>query len=270
MEIHPTAIVAKEAELAEGVSIGPYSVVGPRVKIGANTQIHSHVTIEGETEIGPECRLFPGVVLGTSPQDRKDEPYGRGRLIIGARNILREYVTIHPGTHHGGGLTQVGNDNYLLVGVHIGHDCKVGNEVVLSNLTSLGGHVEIHDRVNGGAMSAVHQFGRVGTLAMLGAGAMASKDVPPYGLVQGDRANLIGLNRVGLERRNVPDEAINALRKAYRILFFTETPFELDDLVERVKVEVPLLPEVVTLLDFVQSSKRGVCLSRKVKLHGGD
>ncbi len=269
MEIHPTAIVAKEAVLGEGVQVGPYSIIGPRVKLGARTKVHAHVVIDGDTTIGEDCQIFPGAILGMEPQDHKEKA-GGGKLIIGNRNKIREFVTIHPGTEKGGGITRIGDDNFFLISVHLGHDVTVGNNVVLSNLTSIAGHVEIQDKVTAGAMSAVHQFGRVGTMAMLGAGAMASRDVPPYGLVQGDRASLIGLNRVGLERRGIPQEVIHSLRKAFRILFFTEPPFELEELVKKVRREVPLCPEVETLLAFVSSSKRGVCLSRKPKLHAGE
>jgi UDP-N-acetylglucosamine acyltransferase len=264
MDIHPTAIVAEGAELGEEVTIGPYSVIGSQVKIAASTKVHGHVIIEGRTEIGPGCEIFPNAVLGMRPQDMKEKHDG-GRLIIGAGNMIREFVTIHPGTEHGGGLTRIGDNNFFLIGVHLGHDVTLGSGVVLSNLTSIAGHVEIEDKVTGGAMSAVHQFGRVGAMAMLGAGAMASKDVPPYSLVQGDRACLIGLNRVGLERRQISQEVINSLRRAFKILFFTDPPFDMIELVSQVRQEVDLTPEVKHLITFVEQSKRGVCLSRKAK-----
>lgn len=264
MDIHPTAIVAKEAELGKEVRVGPYSVIGPEVKIAEGTTVHAHVVIEGRTSIGAGCEIFPNAVLGMSPQDQK-EKHGGGSLVIGDRNLIREFVTIHPGTEHGGSLTRIGNDNFFLIGVHLGHDVTVGNGVVLSNLTSIAGHVEIQDKVTGGAMSAVHQFGRVGTMAMLGAGAMASKDVPPYSLVQGDRACLIGLNRVGLERREVPQEVIQSLRRAFKILFFTEPPFDMAELVAKVREEVEECPQLEKVLRFIEESKRGVCLSRKAK-----
>ena len=267
MQIHPTAIVHKDAEIGEFVEIGPYSVIGPKVRIGKGTRIHAHVVIDGDTTIGQDCEIFPGALLGHRPQDYKEKGVG-GKLIIGNRNKIREFVTIHPGTEHGGGITRIGNDNFFLINVHLGHDVQVGNGVVLSNLTSIGGHVVIQDKVTTGAMSAVHQFGRVGTMAMIAAGTMASRDVPPYSLVQGDRACVIGINKVGLERHNFPKESIKSLRKAFKILFFTRPPFDFKDLVEKVKKEVEPCKEVNLLVDFVENSKRGVCLSRKTREYG--
>ena len=268
-KIHPTAIVHNKAELGEDVEIGPYSIIGPLVKIGNRTKIHAHVIIDGDTSIGEDCEIFPGAILGLRPQDHKEKGTG-GKLIIGDRNKIREFVTIHPGTELGGGITKIGNDNFFLINVHLGHDVKVGNEVVLSNLTSIGGHVEIQDKVTTGAMSAVHQYARVGTMAMVGAGAMASRDVPPYSLVQGDRACVIAINKVGLERHNFPKESIKPLRKAFKILFFTKPPFNFNDLIEKVKEEVEMRKEIKILIDFVESSKRGVCLSRRAKEYGED
>lgn len=272
MTIHPTAQVAADAQIAEDVEIGPYAVVGPRVRIGPRTHVGPHVVIEGDTHIGEECHIFPFAVLGTLPQDKKIpsvEDAIVGRLRIGARNTIREHVTIHGGTPYGTGETIVGDDNMLLIGSHIGHDSRVGNHCVFTNGSMAAGHTVIHDSVILGAMVGVHQFARVGRMAMVGAGSMLSHDAPPFALVQGDRARLIGVNLVGLKRNGVPDPHSANIKKAYRLLFWRR-----GNLAERLgavrassTADDPMVDEIV---DFVDNTRRGVCMPRGRRILFGD
>ena len=187
-EIHPTAVVPDSAELGEGVVVGPYCIIGPQVRIGARTHLHSHVIVDGDTWLGEDCELFPYSVVGTTPQDKKLKPGEEpGCLRIGDHNRIREHATIHAGTSFGGGVTRIGDHNMLLVGCHIGHDATVGSHVVFTNGAMAAGHTWIGDHAILGAMTGIHQFARIGELAMVGAGAMVSNDAPPFSMVQGDR-----------------------------------------------------------------------------------
>lgn len=255
IEIHPTALVHPRAELDEGVKIGPYSIIGAGVKIGAGTEILDHVHIEGNTILGPANKIYSFAVIGSPPQDKKykgEEVY----LEIGARNVFREFVTVNPGTEGGGYRTVIGNGNHFLAYVHVAHDVKIGNDCVFSNMTQIAGHVEIADRVTIGGMSGIHQFVRIGEGAMVGGGSMVTMDVPPYALVVGNRASLKGLNIVGLERMGKPPSTIYALKEAYRILFRQGLP--LDEALLKVQEEFPDVPEVLTLIEFLRRSERGV------------
>lgn len=262
MEVHPTAVVAPSAELADDVEIGPYCVIGPDVRLGPGTRLHANVIIEGDTWLGASCEVFPFAVLGTTPQDKKLRAGETGgQLRIGDRNRIREYSTIHGGTSFGGGLTRIGDDNMLLVGCHVGHDATIGNHTVFTNGAMAAGHTTIEDGAILGAMTGIHQFARVGQLAMVGAGAMVSLDVPPFSMVQGDRARLVGVNVVGLQRHEYPPRQRALIRRLFRLLFWRggtmrqkvdalrESPFALD-------------PACVKVLDFVATSKRGVCTPR--------
>jgi UDP-N-acetylglucosamine acyltransferase len=259
--VHPTAVVADGAELDAGVEIGPYCVIGPRVRIGSGCRLHSHVVIQGDTHIGEECELFPQVVLGTVPQDRKLKGNESSKLRIGSRNTLREFVTIQGGTPHGGGITRVGDDNMLLIGVHFGHDCRVGSELVITNNALVGGHTEIHDRAVIGAHVGIHQYCRVGNLAMVAAGAMVSKDVPPFGLVQGDRSRVRGINVIGMRRAGYPSDDIDSVRRASRLLFWRQTP--LAERIEKTKSALGDHPQVREILDFLANTRRGVSMGRR-------
>jgi UDP-N-acetylglucosamine acyltransferase len=262
MTIHPSAVVAPGAELAAGVTVGPYCFVGPRVRLDAGTRLHAHVVVDGDTWIGAGCELFPFASIGCQPQDKKlscDDP--GGRLRIGARNRVREYVTIHGGTTYGSGQTTIGDDNMLLVGSHIGHDATVGNGTVFTNGAMVAGHTHIGDRAILGAMVGVHQFARVGRLAMLGAGAMVTLDAPPFATVQGDRARLVAVNLIGL-RRNGFDEAQRALvKRVFRLVFWRQGAMHQRlELVRGTPLWAdPLCREIV---EFVAASKRGVCSPR--------
>jgi UDP-N-acetylglucosamine acyltransferase len=254
-EIHPSAIVAQEAELAESVRIGPLAVIGPGVRIRAGTEVCAHVVIEGLTEIGEDNFIGPFACLGAEPQHtayRGEET----RLVIGSRNKIREYVTIHRGTAHGGGETLVGNDNFIMVGCHIAHDCKLGNGITMANQAQLAGHVRVEDHAVFGGLTGVHQYARVGECAMVAALSGVSLDAPPFSLVGGERARLIGLNRIGLKRREVPSETIQAIRRAYRIIF--QSAKLLKDALEQTEAELGDVPEVKHLIQFIRTSERGV------------
>lgn len=260
MDIHPTALVASGAELGEGVRIGPYCVIGPRVKLGAGCHLHSHVVIEGRTTIGVECEFFPFAVLGTTPQDKKLTGDSGGTLMVGSHNKVREHVTIHGGTPYGSGVTTVGSHNMLLAGSHIGHDATVGSNVVFTNGAAAAGHTFISDNTVLGAMVGIHQFARVGRLAMIGAGAMVSRDAPPFALVQGDRARLVGPNLVGLKRQGWSSEDVAVIKRAFRVLFWRADP--LAQRLEAVRAQFGNHHAVREILDFVADSRRGVCRPR--------
>lgn len=209
--IHPSAVIAPGAVLGQGVRIGPFCVLGDGVRLGDGVELKSHVVVEGDTEIGEGTVVFPFTCLGAVPQDMKYRGE-RTRLVIGARNRIREHVTMNPGTDGGGGMTRVGDDGLFMVGSHVAHDCHVGDRVILVNHVALAGHVEIGDDAIIGGLSGVHQWVRIGRGAMIGALSMVTADVIPYGLVQAPRAGLAGLNLVGLKRRGVGRDEIAALR----------------------------------------------------------
>ncbi len=217
--IHPTAIIAVGARIADSVSIGPYCVIGANVTLAENIVLHSHVVIDGETTIGEETHVYPFASLGHAPQDKKFRGE-KSKLIIGARNIIREYVTMNPGTEGGGLLTQVGSDCLFMASTHVAHDCIVGDRVILANNATLAGHVTVGSGAIIGGLSAVHQFVRIGEGAFIGGMSGVEKDVIPYGTVKGERASLDGLNLVGLKRRNLPRETIHAIRHVFKDLFF--------------------------------------------------
>ncbi|MDP5308928.1 acyl-ACP--UDP-N-acetylglucosamine O-acyltransferase [Paracoccus spongiarum] len=209
--IHPTAVVEPGAEIGSGVEIGPFCVVGPQVRLGEGAVLKSHVVVTGETVIGADTVIFPFASIGEVPQDLKFRGE-RARLEIGARNRIREYVTMNPGTEGGGGVTRIGDDGLFMAGSHVAHDCRIGNKVILVNNASVAGHCVLEDDVIVGGLSGVHQWVRIGRGAMIGAVTMVTADVIPYGLVQGPRGHLDGLNLVGLKRRGASRAEIAALR----------------------------------------------------------
>jgi UDP-N-acetylglucosamine acyltransferase len=248
--VHPTAIVDAGAELGEDVSIGAYSLIGPHVRLGAGIKVASHVVIEGHTQIGAGCVVHAFATLGGAPQHagHKGEPT---RLVIGARNVIREHVTMHCGTVMGRGVTTVGSDGFFMVGAHIGHDCVVGDHVTLVNSATLGGHARVEDYVIMGGLSAAHQYIRIGRHAFVGGMAGVNYDVIPYGNVWGNHAHLEGLNLVGLKRRGFSRETINTLRAAYRMLFADEGAFQerLDDTAAAFAGSA----EVMEVVDFIRA-----------------
>ncbi|MDO5620414.1 MAG: acyl-ACP--UDP-N-acetylglucosamine O-acyltransferase [Paracoccus sp. (in: a-proteobacteria)] len=211
MLIHPSAVIEPGAEIGQGAEIGPFCVVGPQVRIGDGAVLKSHVVVTGETVIGAETVIYPFACIGEVPQDLKFRGEST-RLEIGARNRIREYVTMNPGTEGGGGVTRVGDDGLFMAGSHVAHDCQIGNRVILVNNVAIAGHCILEDDVIVGGLSGVHQFVRIGRGAMIGAVTMVTADVIPYGLVQGPRGHLDGLNLVGLKRHGASRADIAALR----------------------------------------------------------
>ncbi|KAA0682544.1 acyl-ACP--UDP-N-acetylglucosamine O-acyltransferase [Azospirillum brasilense] len=259
VSIHPTAVVDPAATLGEDVSIGPFCVVGPDVQLGDRVRLTSHVVVEGRTRIGEDSVIYPFASIGHRPQDLKfkGEP---SELIIGRNNQIREHVTMSPGTEGGGMVTRIGDNGLFMVGVHVAHDCVVGNNAVLANNATLAGHVELGDFVTIGGLSAVRQFVRIGSHAMIGGMSGVEKDVIPYGLVMGDRARLAGLNLVGLERRGFQKDEIHALRAAYRLLFGNEGTFA--ERMEEVGRDMGQQTLVADVLTFARAS-RSLCQPRE-------
>lgn len=259
--IHPSAIVDPAAKLGEGVDIGPFCVVGPDVTLGDGVRLVSHVAVDGRTSIGADTVIYPFASIGHRPQDLKfhGEP---SELVIGARNQIREHVTMNPGTEGGGMITRVGDDGLFMMGSHVAHDCIVGDHVIMANNATLGGHVTLGDYVIIGGLSAVRQFVRIGSHAMIGGMSGVENDVIPFGLVMGDRARLAGLNLVGLERRGFKKDDIHALRAAYRMLFGPEGTFaERVDGVGRDFGERALISDV---LSFIRAKEaRSLCQPRE-------
>ncbi len=253
--IHPTAIIDPGAELDPTVTVGPYAIIRENVSIGAGTEIGPHVVIEPYVTIAPECRIFQFAALGGIPQAVKfggEKTY----LKIGKGTVIREFVTVHRGTEFGGGITEVGEENYLMAYSHIAHDCKTGRKVILANAATLAGHIDIGDHVTVGGLVAIHQFVRIGDYAYVGGKSAVVKDIPPYVIAAGDRATLHGLNTVGLKRHGMSQGTLSQLKKAYRIIF--RIGLTLNESVERVRAEVELVPEVVAFIDFLKSSNRGI------------
>ncbi len=257
--IHPTAVVAPGAELDTGVVVEAYAVVGPHVRVGRDSWIGPHAVVTGRTTIGAGCRIFQFASVGAPPQDLKyrGEP---STLEMGDGNIVREFVSISPGTAGGSMRTRIGNGCLLMVSAHVAHDCRVGDRVILANGAALGGHVEAHDYAIVGGLAGVHQHVRIGESALCAAGAMVSMDVPPFCMVAGDRARLHGLNLVGLRRRGFTAGAITALKRAYRVLFHGGgRGGGRREALARARAALGQVPEVARLVDFVAASQRGVC-----------
>jgi UDP-N-acetylglucosamine acyltransferase len=254
--VHPTAIIDSAAEIADDVEIGPYCVIGAGVRIGKGTKFGSHVVMQGRTTLGEDNVVFPFATIGTIPQDLKYKGEA-SELLIGNRNTIREYVSLNPGTAGGGMITRVGDQNLLMMQCHIAHDCIIGNRNVIANGATLGGHVTIEDFVIVGGLVGIHQFVRVGTSAIIGAGSMVSKDVPPYCNATGDRAKLHGLNLEGLKRRGFDRAVIDILHKAYRMVF--QSKLRTEEALKKVSAELPGIPEINKFVSFIGQSQRGVC-----------
>ncbi len=248
--IHATAIVDARACLGADVEVGPYSIVGPAVVLGDRVRLASHVVLDGHTEIGEDCVIHPFALLGAPPQHagHKGEPT---RLRIGARNVVREHVTMHCGTAMGRGVTTVGSDGFFMAGCHVGHDCVVGDKVTMANTATLGGHVVVEDHVIIGGLAAAHQNTRIGRHAFVGGMAGVNHDVIPFGNVWGNHAHLEGLNLVGLKRRGFSREVINTLRAAYRMLFAEEGTFQ--ERVEDTAAAYRDSAEVMEILAFIRA-----------------
>jgi len=253
--IHPTAVVDRHAELDSTVEVAPFAVIGPKVKIGPRTRIGPHTVVEGDTTIGADNVIFQFASVGAIPQDLKyaGEPT---RLVIGNGNQIREFATVHIGTAAGGGVTRVGNRCLLMAYSHVAHDVQLGDGCILANSTALAGHVVVEDRVIFGGLSAVHQFTRIGRLAFVSGGAMVTQDVPPYVTVQGDRAEVVGLNTVGLTRARFDEHAMTRVKGAYKVVF--RSKMGLREAVAHVKAEYGGHPEIDHFVAFLEGSERGI------------
>ena len=256
--IHPTAIVHPDATIGAGTAIGPYATIGAQVRIGRDCRVGASAVIDGWTEIGDANEIFPMASVGLIPQDLK---FGgeKTRLVIGNRNIIREFATIHRGTAGGGGLTRIGDHNLFMAYAHIAHDCHVGNETIFGNGATLAGHVVVEDYANVGAYSGVHQFCRVGSHAFIGGYSVVTKDALPFAKTVGNRARIYGLNTIGLVRRKFSQDAIAKLRRAYRYLLHSNTSRALAQIEQDPTLQCP---EVQYVVDFIRTSKRGVGLRR--------
>jgi len=253
--IHDKAIINSRAEIDSNVTIGAYSIIGDNVFIGSGTVIGPHVVIDPFVTIGRNCRIFQYAAIGAVPQSLKFE--GEKTYVkIGDGTIIREFVTIHRGTAFGGGITEVGEENYLMAYTHIAHDCKVGRKVVMANNATLAGHITIGNHATIGGLVAIHQFVKIGEYAFVGGKSAVVKDVPPYVIAAGDRAELHGLNSVGLKRNGFSPTTLSLLKKTYRIIF--RIGLTMNEAIERVRAEVEQVPEVVNFIDFIKSSQRGV------------
>lgn len=254
MSIHPTAIVDPRAELGPAVEIGPYSVVGPHVRLGEGVVLRPHAHVTGYTELGRETQVFSFASIGETPQDLKykGEPT---RLVIGERNVLREYVTIHPGTGAGRGQTTVGDDNLLMIGTHVGHDSQIGSHIVMANDVVLAGHVIVEDYAVLEGRAAVQQFCRIGESAFLAALAGLMQDLAPFAWSQGHPARVLRLNRINLERRGLTPERIDAVDRAFRLVF--RSGLRAREAFARVREEIPDSPEAEHLVAFLEKSERG-------------
>ncbi len=256
---HASAVIDPTAELATGVTVGPYSIIGPRVQIAAGTQIGPHVVIRSDTRIGCDNTIYQFASVGEDPQDRKYQGE-HSQLIIGDRNQIREFCTIHRGTAQDDGITRIGNDNLLMAYAHIAHDCQIGNHVVMANGASLGGHVRLADWVVLGGFTMIRQFCQMGAHSFVAMGAAVRKDVVPYMLVEGAPARLCGINREGLKRRGFSAAQVSVVKQAYRLLTSGQLLTEVLDELVMMAVQHPVLQPVVA---FLQSERRGCSILRK-------
>lgn|SRR5690606_28312917 len=255
-KVHPTAIVAPGAQLGVNVEIGPYSIIGENVVIGDGTKIGAHVVIEGWTTIGKNNRIYTGAIVGNEPQDLKFKGE-KSYLTIGDNNIIREYATISRGTEGGGGETRIGNNNLIMSYVHVAHDVQMGSHIVISHGSGIAGHVVIEDRVVIGGLCGIHQFTKIGRMAMIGAHSMITKDVPPYVLVKGNPPKLYGVNIVGMRRNGLPPEVRMEIQRAYKILY--RSGLNVSQAIEEMERELPGIEEIDHFLRFLRSAERGIC-----------
>jgi UDP-N-acetylglucosamine acyltransferase len=255
MAIHPTAAIAPKAQIDPSCDIGPFAVIGPDVKMGPENVVGAHAVIEGDVTFGRGNRVFPHACIGQIPQDLK----WRGektRIEIGDRNQFREFTTVHLGTEGGGGVTRIASSSLFMANSHVAHDVQVGDHCVVANSVALAGHVVIEDHVILGGLSAVHQFTRIGRFAFASGGAMIVMDVAPYCTVQGDRAQVAGLNTIGLQRNGYSEEQVARVKEAYKIVFRSGTP--LKEAVAQLEAEMGTQPEIAHLVAFLRKSERGI------------
>ena len=252
--VHPTAVVHPRAELGEGSEIGPYCVIGEHVRLGRGCKLHSHIVIDGHTTLGDGNEIFPFASIGLKTQDLKWKG-GLTRTVIGDHNTFREYVTIHSATSDGE-TTTVGSRNHILAYCHLAHNVTLGNHVIMSNVATLAGHVTVGDHAVIGGLAAVHQFCRIGKMAIIGGCSKVVQDVPPFMLADGNPAETRTINKVGLERNGVSEDAQSALKQAYKILF--RDGLTLTNGLARIEAELPRGPELLHLVEFIRSTERGI------------
>jgi UDP-N-acetylglucosamine acyltransferase len=255
MNIHPNATIHPNAELAEGVRVGPYAVIGEHVRLGAGTVVHPHAVIEGWTSIGQHCDIGVGAVLGGPPQDLKYRGQ-RSFLRVGDHTIIREYVTVHRSAEEDG-VTSLGMHDFLMAYTHVAHDCHLGDHVIMVNYAGLSGYVEVEDRAFISGHNAVHQFVRIGYLAMVSGASRVVKDIPPFMIAEGNPTRIRGLNVVGMRRLGLAPQARRELRRAYRLLY--RAGFNTSQALECMRQEGLTSPEVQRLITFVEGAKRGIC-----------
>ena len=253
--IHETAIISRSAQIGSDCHIGPFCVIGENARLGDGVRLDSHVVIDGRTSIGAETHIYPFASIGLAPQDLK---YGGEPTVveIGERNHIREFVTVHRGTAGGGGVTRIGDENLLMAQSHVAHDCQLGSNIIMANAATLAGHVEIADRASVGAYSGVHQFCRVGYEAFIGGYSVVVKDAPPFAIIQGNHAKCYGLNRIGLRRRGYSKDTIENLSHAYHL--YLSARLNTTQALERIREEITNCREVDLLVEFIETSKRGV------------
>jgi UDP-N-acetylglucosamine acyltransferase len=252
--VHSTAIIHPQAQIGSGCEVGPYCIIGEHVMLGDNCKLHSHVVIDGHTKLGVGNEIFPFATIGKKTQDLKWKG-GVTRLEIGDRNVFREGVTIHCATGDGD-ATVVGSDNLMLTYVHVAHDCILGNHIIMSGYAGLAGHVAVEDHAILGGYTAVHQFCRVGKFAMTGGCSRIPQDVAPFMIVEGNPAETRTINKIGMERNGISAEAVAALRQAYKIIFREE--LSVPNALAKIEKELPALPEVQHLVQFIRASERGI------------
>jgi len=263
MSVHPSSVVEDGAVIGAGVEIGPFCHVGPRVVLEDGVRLRSHISITGITKVGARCDVYPGVALGGDGQILNND-FTEGRLEIGPDNVLREMVTMHLGGRRGGGLTTVGAKGYFMANSHVGHDCRVGNNVIFANSVALGGHVEIGDGVIFGGLAAVQQFCRVGKGAMVGGLTGVNRDIIPYAMAFGDHVELAGLNLIGLKRRGLSRDTINAMRATFRAVFQASDGGSVSARARAMQARFPGVPQVGEIVDFILAeAKQELCLARR-------
>jgi UDP-N-acetylglucosamine acyltransferase len=261
VSIHPTAIITEGAKIGTGTTVGAYSIIGPKVVLGKDNKIGPHVVLEGNTKFGDENTIFQFASVGAAPQDLKF----RGEdsvLEIGSRNIIREFVTLQPGTKGGGMITKIGHSNLFMANCHVGHDAIIGDSNIFANSAAIAGHVTVGNGVTLGGLTGVHQFVKLGDYSLLGAGSMITKDIPPFCIAQGDRAHLFGINKVGLERKGYSDEDISKLRTIYKEIFLDKGAISKKS--EEAKAKFSGFELGLKLIDFIFNSERGVTLPKKI------
>lgn len=255
MAIHPTAIVEAGAQVDPACDIGPYAVIGPHVRMGPGCTVGAHAVVTGRTTLGQGNRVFPHAVVGEVPQDLKF----RGEetsLVVGDRNVFREFVTVHLGTAGGGGVTRIGSGCLFMANSHVAHDCRIGDGAIIANSVALAGHVTLEEHVHFGGLSAAHQFCRIGRLAFVSGMTGIAMDVPPYCMASGSRAELVGLNAIGMQRAGMSDEQIGRVKQAYKVIF--RSNLQLAEALGQLESELGAHPEVAHFIAFIGASKRGI------------